>query len=204
MVTEGYQKCRLWKLYSMPCHLRKLHHPANSNSELHHDCQQLRMMAIWAWVRTLSHGEMITFGWCVVSLHFASSLAGTVTLFKWHHRSISQPATGGWGSQCASSAERSPLSGINSVWDLWVCTIAYIGALHHSMFHIPCVFWMWIWQPGRSEPIERYLTTGACVPGLGNGCSIELAHQKTWISCYILTCISTVTTTGIHISNHIL
>ena len=51
------------------------------------------------------------------------------------HHLWSQSSGGGF-SPCAGSAERSPLSCTDWLWDLWVRTIAYIGWLCHSCFSI--------------------------------------------------------------------
>jgi len=59
-------------------------------------------------------------------LHFFGSRPGTNGVGRGFYHLRSQ-SSGGGCSPAAGSAERSPLSGTNRLWDLWVHTIAYAG-----------------------------------------------------------------------------
>jgi len=90
----------------------------------------------------------------------------------YHLRSQS---SGGGFSLCARSAERSPLSCTDRLWDVWVPTIAYVGWLCHSLFPFPSFLLYWLWQPRRSALKERDNVTArlhVTCPGPGNGHSI--------------------------------
>jgi len=61
---------------------------------------------------------------CFLCLIFSSLDIGPVQMASaW----VFTTATGGGVSPCAGSAERSPLSCADPLWDLWVRTIAYVG-----------------------------------------------------------------------------
>jgi len=119
----------------------------------------------------------ITFG-CFLFLSsllfFFGSRPGTngIGMGFYHLRSQS---SGGGVSQCTRSAERSPLSCSDRLWDLWVRTIAYVGWLFRSLFPFPSFLSDWLWQPRRSAPKVRDNITArlhVTCPGLGNGHSI--------------------------------
>ena len=117
--------------------------------------------------------DRITFGCFLVSL-FSSSLLWISARYKWRRHGFSPPATGGGVSPCAGSAERSPFSCTDRLWDLWVRTIAYVGWLFHSLFPFPFLLY-WLWQPRRSALKERDNVTArlhVSCPGLGNSHSI--------------------------------
>jgi len=57
---------------------------------------------------------------------------------------------GGEVSPCAGSAERLPLSCTDRLWDLWVCTIAYVERLFDCFLSISSL---------------SYSCTGLCSPG---------------------------------------
>jgi len=59
-------------------------------------------------------------------LLFFGSLPGTNGVGTGFYHLQSQSSGGGF-SPCAGSAEQSPLSSTDRLWDLWVCTIAYVG-----------------------------------------------------------------------------
>jgi len=86
-------------------------------------------------------------------------------------------SSGGGVSTCAESAERLPLSCTKRLWNLWVCTIAYLGWLIHSLFPFPFLVY-WLWQPRRSGPKERENITAARDQGPGNSHSISSARHK--------------------------
>jgi len=90
------------------------------------EIQAMGMMVVGAWVRKSRYGDGITFGWFLVSL-FCSALLWISARYKWHRHGFLPPANGGGVSLCTGSAERSPLSCIDRLWDLWVHTIAYVG-----------------------------------------------------------------------------
>jgi hypothetical protein len=56
---------------------------------------------------------------------------------------------------CAGSAERSPLSSTDRLWDLWVRTIAYARRLLHSLFPFSPFLIYRLWQHRMSVPKER-------------------------------------------------
>jgi len=84
------------------------------------------MMVVEAWVGMSRYGDGITFGCFLVSL-FSSALLWISARYKWHRHGSLHPANGGGGSLSTGSAERSPSSCTNCLWDLWVRTIPYVG-----------------------------------------------------------------------------
>jgi hypothetical protein len=162
----------------MPSHERKLYHPDEFRQS-----PTPRYSSYgygWSVEYGLGSGDMedgITFG-CFL---FLSSLLlffgsrpctnGVGTGF-YHLRSQS---SGGGFSPCARSAEWSPLSCSDRLWDFWVPTIAYVGRMFRSLFPFPSFLLFWLQQPRRSALNERDNVTArlhVTCPGPGNGHSI--------------------------------
>jgi len=97
------------------------------------------MMVVGAWVRKLRYADGITFRCFLVSL-FSSSLLWISARYKWRRHGCLPPVNGCGVSPCAGSAERSPVSCTDRLWDLWVRTIAHVGWLFHSLFPFPFLF----------------------------------------------------------------
>jgi len=121
--------------------------------------------------------DRITFGFFLVSL-FCISLLRISARYKWRRHGYLPPANGGGVSPCAGSAERSPLSCTDRLWDLRVRTIAYVGRLFHSLFPFPSFLLHWLGQPRRSAPKERDNVTAACEQGPVNHHSISSACHE--------------------------
>ena len=66
------------------------------------------------------------------------------------------PTNGGDVSLWAESAESSPLSCTNRMWDLWVHTIAYVESLFHSLFPFP----FFLFYTGFGSPDSLRLKRG--------------------------------------------
>jgi len=131
---------------------------------------------VWVQFKSGDVEDGITFGCLFFSslLLFFGSRPGTNGVgMGFHH--LRSKSSGGGCFPCAGSAERSPLSCSDRLWDLWVRTIAYIGWLFHSLFPFPSFLLYWLWQPRRSAPKERDNVTArlhVTCPGPGNGHSI--------------------------------
>jgi len=143
MITEGYERCRQRKLPSMPSNEQKL------PSMLSHE----RQLSATLMIPTTTYAKIYELRvWMVGGLsvrkwrcggYGSSSAVSFVPLFpsllcclfllwisaryKWRRHGFLPPTTGGGVSPCAGSAERSPLSCTDRLWDLWVRTIAYVG-----------------------------------------------------------------------------
>jgi len=168
---DSYDRCRQWKLPSMPSHEGKLYDPDNSDNDLRRDIRATGMMVVGAWVRQSRYAHGITFGCSLVSL-FSSSVLWITARYKWRRHGFLPPANAGGVSPCTGSAERSPLSCTDRLWDLWVRMIAYIGWLFHLCFPFLSFSLVQFMQPRRSAPEERENVTAARDPGPGNGHSI--------------------------------
>ena len=143
MLTEVYVRCRQWKLPSMPSHERKLYNPDDSENDLSRDIRATAMdgrrsmssevgvQRIWKQFRRF----LLFLCFLLFSaLLFSSSLLWISARYKWCRHGFLPPANGGGVSLCAGSAERSPLSCTDWLWDLWTHKIAYVEWLFHSLF----------------------------------------------------------------------
>ena len=66
------------------------------------------------------------------SLMSFSDLLSDQCQWSWHR--MWPPESGDGAFPCARSPQRSLLRWNNRLWDLWVCTIAYVGRLFHCLF----------------------------------------------------------------------
>jgi len=140
-----------------------LYHPDDSDNDLRQDIRATGMDGRWSMssevaVRRIwkqSRRFLLFLCFLLFSSHlFSSSLLWISARYKWRRHGILLPTNVGGISPCARSAERSPLSFTDRLWDLWVRTIAYIGWLFHSLFAFPSLLLYWLWQPRRSAPNE--------------------------------------------------
>jgi len=109
MITDGYDRCRQWKLPSMPNHERKIYHPDEFRQRPTPRYKLREWMVGGAWVQ-FGSGDMedgITFGCFLVCL-VSSSLLWISARYKWHRHGFLPPANGGGVSPGTGSAERSP------------------------------------------------------------------------------------------------
>jgi len=139
-------------------------------------CAEIRaavMMVVGAWVWKWRYGDGITldvFLFLSSILLFFGSQPGINGIGTRFTTSRTQ-SLGDGVSPCTGSAERSPLSCTDRLWDLWVHTIAYVGCLFHSLFPFPSHHLYWLSQPRRSAPKEGDNVTAwlhVTCPGPGN------------------------------------
>jgi len=165
MMTEGHDRCRLWRLPSMPSHERERYHTDHSDKDRRWDTSYGKdgrwSMGLEVEIWRRDHFWMFS---CFSLLFFSSldhgpvqmALARVFTTSQWR-----------WSFPVRQIRRKVAIERTDRLWDLWVRTIAYVGWLFHSLFPVSSHLSYWLWQPRRSAPKERYNVTATCDPRLG-------------------------------------
>jgi hypothetical protein len=135
---DGYDRCWLRKLPSMPNHERKLYHPDDSDNDPRRDIRATGMDGRRSMSLEVEIWRQDHFGCFLVSL-FSSYLLWISARYKWrrhgfYHLLIS--INGRWSFPVRQIHRKVTLHGTDRLRDLWVRTIAYAEQLFDCFLSI--------------------------------------------------------------------